>query len=108
MTDDEMKTAYIRFLADPENDEKDDGMFVGPLKLTFDQLRRVQANNPDIPAKALEIRRTTYLHETKLVDKALLDKAKSGDARSIELWYRRFESWSPKQADEARADRPAD
>lgn len=37
-------------------------------------------------------------HEMSIeVDMALYDKARSGDPRAIDLWYKRIEGWNPQQ-----------
>ena len=53
--------------------------------------------------RILDARRALYADQLIEIDKGLLEKAKSGDTKSIELAWRRFESWSPKQSDSVKA-----
>jgi hypothetical protein len=52
------------------------------------------------PAEWEKIRdgaRATYAQHAPLVDMALIEKAKKGDPKSIELFFQRYEGWSVKQ-----------
>ena len=51
----------------------------------------------EIEKEALEIRRKKYSSHISEVDRALLTRAKKGDARAAKLVYQRFEGWSEKQ-----------
>jgi hypothetical protein len=100
MTNEELRDKYIDWLAHPDNDDDTDGMFVGQVGAEHAQLKEVKLLYPDIPQKALDKRRQAYAAQLKAVDKALFEKAKSGDAKAADLVYRRFENWSPRIADE--------
>lgn len=50
----------------------------------------------DIENEGLELRRKRMAWAFGRVDKALIDKAVSGDVQAIKLMYQRFENWSEK------------
>lgn len=99
--------SYLAFRRNPSNDETTDGMWCGQNRLQIDWLIATKAKYPKWAQDLLDYRRSRMAEEILEVDKGLLAKAKSGDARSIELLYRRFENWSPKIAEEAMKRNPA-
>lgn len=97
-----MKTLndYIPFRTDPSNDHISDGVWCGE-QLRIDDLVKWKVENPEKMLSILEKRRSLYADELIKIDQALLLKAKSGDPRSIELCWSRFESWSIKTEEQA-------
>lgn len=87
---------YVPFRADPANDAVTDGMWCGQRNLQIDELKKWKGEHPKEMFLILEKRRGRYAEKLIEVDQALFDKAKQGDARSIELLWSRFENWSPK------------
>jgi len=100
----EIRPLYIAFLAEPENDDMTDGMFCGQNDVSVDVLRAMKEKDAQIPLEALAMRRAQYASMLKDVDSALFKKAIAGDTKAADLVYRRFENWSPKQADEDRQE----
>lgn len=94
---------YKDFRADVENDEQTDAMFCGQHGIAVSDLSHVKKRFPTINEDILAARRSRYAASLAEVDQALFKKAKAGDAKAADLIYRRFESWSPKQADDDRA-----
>lgn len=92
-----MKTLndYIPFRTDPSNDHISDGVWCGE-QLRIDDLVKWKVENPEKMLSILEKRRSLYADELIKIDQALLVKARSGDPRSIELVWARYEGWSPK------------
>lgn len=87
---------YITFRSDPSNDETSDGVWCGQNTLSIIDFKKWKQANPEKMLSILEKRRSRYAERLIEVDQALFTKAKSGDARSIELLWSRFENWSPK------------
>lgn len=92
---------YIPFRADPANDATTDGQWCIQNSLKIDLLKTWKLNHSEVMFSILEKRRSRYAEALIEVDKALFDKAKQGDARSIELLWSRFEGWSPKIEEQA-------
>lgn len=90
---------YIAFRADPANDTMTDGMWCGQNGVNIEALKAWKNANPSVMAALLEKRRSRYTEHLSEVDQALIEKAKEGDTRAAELLYRRFENWTPKQAE---------
>jgi hypothetical protein len=67
--------------------------------MSIEALKEWKNNNPSALAELLEKRRARYTEHLSAVDQALIEKAKEGDTRAAELLYRRFENWTPKQAE---------
>lgn len=87
---------YITFRSDPENDERDDTFFCTKYSVSLDSLIDLKKEHPLWGEEALKQRRVNYAEKTKDVDASILRMAKAGDAKSAELWYRRFDAWNPK------------
>ncbi len=86
---------YIPFRSDPSNDHITDGVWCGE-RCHIADLKRWKVEHPQEMLSILEKRRGRYAENLIEVDQALFQKAKAGDARSIELLWARFENWSPK------------
>lgn len=93
-------STYVKFRSDPGNDDTTDGQWCAQHKLQIDDLKDWKKSHPEALQRILDTRRAMYVDQLIEIDQGLLAKAKGGDARSIELAWRRFEGWSPKQADE--------
>lgn len=65
----------------------------------YNYFLRVLEKNPQIMATILTGVRKRYHKGSVEVDLALLSKAKTGDPRAIELWYKRMESWNIQNPD---------
>lgn len=87
---------YEEFRSDPTNDATTDGMWCGQNGLDIVELKKWKMTHPDRMFSILERRRSRYAEKLIEVDQALFRKAQEGDARSIELLWSRFESWTPK------------
>lgn len=87
---------YVPFRSNPSNDHVSDGEWAGRNELNIVELKNWKAANPKAMVEILETRRGRYAEKLIEIDQALFDKAKQGDARSIELLWSRFENWSPK------------
>jgi hypothetical protein len=87
---------YISFRAIIENDELDDSNFCTKLGISLADLESAKRAEPEWAKRSLDKRRELYAKETKQVDDALLKKAREGNTKAAELWYRRFDGWSPK------------
>lgn len=107
MTPNELKDEYIKFRSNIDNDEVSDGMYCAQNKVDIALLLLVKKQCPDMAASILEKRRLRYASELMAVDRALLDRAKGGDYKAAELLYRRFENWTPKQAEAELKKNPA-
>lgn len=92
-----MKTLndYIAFRSDPANDNISDGVWCGE-NFPITELSKWKLEHPQEMLSILEKRRGLYADELIKIDQGLLTKARSGDPRSIELVWARFENWSPK------------
>lgn len=92
-----MKTTndYISFRKDPSNDHISDGVWCAE-DVRIDDLVKWKVAHPAEMLSILEKRRELYADELIKIDQALLLKARSGDPRSIELVWSRFENWSPR------------
>lgn len=101
MTPGEFKELYVTFRADPVNDEITDGQWCAQRGWAIQDLAKWKKLNPDVAQQILDRRRTRYAEHMSAVDKALFEKAKSGDTKAAALLYARFENWTPKAADEA-------
>lgn len=97
---------FIRFRQNPANDDTTDGMWCGSRGLSMADLLRFKAEYPDWAQEVLDFRRKQYAEQLKDVDAALIEKAKSGNTAAAELLYRRFENWTPKQAEDAMKRNP--
>lgn len=95
-----LKVSYIKFRVNPENDDVTDGMWCGQNGMQPDIISALRTACPKIDFEILEARRAEYAKQLAQVDQALFDKAIKGDAKAADLIYRRFESWSPKHAEE--------
>lgn len=97
-----MKTLndYVAFRSDPSNDITTDGVWCGE-NFPIEELLKWKLENPSLMLSILEKRRGLYADELIKIDQGLLTKAKSGDARAIELVWARFENWSPKIEEQA-------
>lgn len=96
LNDEEIVRQYIQFKAIPDNDGKEDSFFCSRYGIGLDRLLRIKKATVNWAETALELRRKDYTAMTKEIDQALFDKAKAGDPRSVELWYKRFDQWDPK------------
>jgi hypothetical protein len=92
------RVTYIAFRSNPANDHITDGMWCSQNFVPVEELRTIKAS-PDVAVEVLEKRRTLYAGELAEIDRALIERAKSGDYKAAELIYRRFENWTPKQAE---------
>lgn len=92
---------YKELRSQPRFDDYTDGQLAAALSTTLDEVRRLKRMHPEAEAQVLDRRRKGYADDLLQVDQALFEKAKAGDARAADLVYRRFENWTPKQADEA-------
>lgn len=91
---------YIDFRSNPSNDHINDGMWCGQRHVDPDTLTIWKMQNPEAMMTILEARRSRYADELIKVDQALFEKAKSGDPRSVQLIWARFENWSPRIEEE--------
>lgn len=98
-----LKDLYVTFRGNPENDEVTDGMWCGQQRQQPTLIAQMRSAFTNIDVDILTLRRSKYAQQLSQVDQALFDKAIAGDAKAADLVYRRFEGWSPKQAD----DKPA-
>lgn len=87
---------YVPFRSDPTNDHVTDGQWCGQNGLSIVELKAWKTANAKTMMTILEVRRGRYAEKLIEVDQALFEKAKQGDARSIELLWSRFENWTPK------------
>ena len=87
---------YIEFRSNPSNDHMTDAMWCGQNNIPNADLGAWKAQNPEAMEQLLNLRRSRYADEMIKIDAALLGKAKSGDTKSIQLAWARFENWSPK------------
>lgn len=87
---------YVGFRSDPSNDVTSDGMWCGTNGLSIGDLKKWKIEHAKDMFLILEKRRGSYAEKLIEIDQALFNKAKQGDARSIELLWSRFENWSPK------------
>lgn len=87
---------YLKFRSDPSNDHISDGEWAGQNNMQIEVLSAWKMEHPQELLSILEKRRGLYAGELIRIDQALLAKARSGDPRSIELVWSRFENWSPK------------
>lgn len=92
---------YAAFRCDPANDHLTDGMWCGTNNFRPEDLSNWKKEHPREMMSILEKRRGLYADHLIKIDQALLDKARSGDPRSIELAWARYESWSPKTEEQA-------
>lgn len=97
---------YLAFRSDPSSDELTDAQWCAQRRIPTSTLIEWKARFPQWAQEALDLRRKRYAEQLSAVDAALLTKAKGGDTRAAELLYRRFENWTPKQADEALKRNP--
>lgn len=86
---------YVEFRTDPSNDHISDGVWCGE-DVRIDDLVKWKITHQLDMLSILEKRRGMYADELIKIDQALLEKARSGDPRSIELVWARYEGWSPK------------
>lgn len=91
---------YIAFRTDPGNDHISDGVWCNE-EIPIGELVKWKVANPEKMLSILEKRRGLYADELIKIDQGLLAKARSGDPRSIELAWARFENWSPKIEEQA-------
>ena len=94
-----MLDRYIRFRSNPDNDDKADTFFCTAVGTTLQILKKLKKENKSWSAKALKLRREVYSEKMMKVDSALFKAAQNGDTRAADLLYRRFDNWSPKQAE---------
>lgn len=87
---------YPSFRCDPSNDHISDGVWCGQNALDILTLAKWKHEHAKEMLSVLETRRGLYADELIKIDQGLLAKARSGDPRSIELVWARFENWSPK------------
>lgn len=97
---------YIAFRSLAHNDDVTDGMWCAQNNVSVADLNEWKELKPDWSKMVLEQRRTKYAEQLMAVDQALIEKAQNGDTKAAELLYRRFENWTPKQADEALRKNP--
>lgn len=92
-----MKTLndYVLFRTDPSNDHVTDGIWCAE-DIRIELLEKWKMDNPTIMLSILEKRRGLYASELIKIDQALLAKARSGDPRSIELCWAKYENWTTK------------
>ena len=123
------KTKILEYLSNPENDWLDnaklcrDVLNIARMTLyrhfsleeieeikkdalkdrtkNYDEMIMVRLQNRE---HILALRRAKYVHELEECDKALLEKAKGGDVKAIELCYQRFEGWVKGQKIEFEGD----
>jgi hypothetical protein len=93
--------AYIAFRSDPSNDHETDAQWCGKMRTPYRELREWKTGNPRAMEAILGARRSRYADEMIKIDAALLQKAKEGDPKSIQLAWARFENWSPRIEEEA-------
>lgn len=86
---------YVAFRTNPGNDHITDGVWCEE-QIRIDDLMAWKLANPQAMLSILEKRRSAYSDDLIKIDQALLQKAKAGDPRSIELVWARYEGWSPK------------
>ena len=96
---DRHKAKLIEFISDPENESPNRNEMAAILKLNIRTL--YNHFTPDelhnIEKEGLEERRKKYAPLLSKADKALLDRAASGDPQACKLAYQRFEGWSERQ-----------
>jgi hypothetical protein len=97
---------YLAFRKNPANDDTTDGMWCGQKNIPIDYLNDTKIHYPKWAQELLDYRRSRMAEEMLEVDKGLLAKAKTGNTQAAELLYRRFESWTPKIAEEAMKRNP--
>mgnify|MGYP001769360452 CR=1 FL=1 len=90
---------YVTFRSNPDNDELTDGMWCGQQGQPPTLVKELRMAYPKLDFEILEARRSEYAKLLAKVDKALFDKAIEGDAKAADTIYRRFENWSPKNAE---------
>jgi hypothetical protein len=90
---------YLEFRKNPGNDDVTDGMWCGQMKMSIKDLVESKQARPAWAAEVLTHKRSQMAEHMAAVDAALIEKAKAGDTRAAELLYRRFENWTPKQAE---------
>ena len=90
---------YVEFRKNPDNDEVTDGVWAAQQRLDIEQLQLSKKSYMDWADEVLKHRRARIAEQMLEVDKGLLLKAKAGNTAAVELLYRRFENWTPKQAE---------
>ena len=90
---------YKRLRVNPANDDTTDGQLAAQAGVTIDDLQEAKRMCPERMREVLEARRTLYHDELLEIDRALFERAKAGDTKAADLVYRRFENWTPKQAE---------
>lgn len=91
---------YIAFRTNPANDTVTDGMWCGE-SFPIEELISWKMAHPAEMLSILEKRRALYADELIKIDQSLLAKARSGDARAIELVWARYENWTTKTEEQA-------
>lgn len=91
---------YVAFKANPENDGKKDTHFCQEQDIQYRDFLKVKEQHPNWAREALDMRRTAYAEKMTSIDTALFAAATAGDTKAAELIYKRFDAWSPKQADQ--------
>lgn len=91
---------FAEFRANPANDHVTDNMWCGQNNIGVDELASWKVKFPDTMEWILATRRSMYADEMIKIDTALLTKAKTGDPKSIQLAWARFENWSPRIEEE--------
>ena len=97
-----LKTKYIQFRTDPDNDEITDGMWCGQQNSPVTMIGMIRKEFPTLDFEILTARRAAYAQLLAKVDTAVFDKAIKGDAKAADLIYRRFEGWSPKMTEDGK------
>ena len=100
MMNDADQNEYMRFRANPAHDAMTDSQWCAKQGVEYADLTSWKVTNPRLLELVLTTRRARYADEMIKIDAALLAKAKSGDARSIQLAWARFENWSPRIEEE--------
>jgi hypothetical protein len=91
---------YMEFRKNPDNDATTDGMWCAQRSVPLATLQAWKKARPGWAVEVLTARRSRYAEHLSAVDAALFEKARGGDTKAAELLYRRFESWTPKIAEE--------
>jgi len=87
---------YILYRTNPDNDGKNDSVFVTSFGFSLQDLRKSKKQRPEWAREVLEARRERYAEMLGDVDKALFQAAKCGDTKAADLLYRRFDGWNPR------------
>lgn len=90
---------YKGYRTNVSYDDYTDSQLAAQLSVTVEQLKEARRMCPEVMRQVLEERRGQYVDELLEIDKALFARAKDGDTKAADLIYRRFENWTPKQAE---------